>query len=167
MHETRTTPTTSVRISFVVDAPIERAFTVFTRDIGSWWPPDHHILQAELAEMVFEPHVGGNIYDRGVDGSECRWARVLSHDPPNAVVFSWDIDLTWHIETDPSKASEVAVTFTAESPKRTRFDLEHRHLDRHGDGWDAMREAVGSADGWGVITDRLVDRLAADPAIPS
>ena len=28
--------------------------------------------------MVFEPHVGGHIIDRGADGSECRWARVLA-----------------------------------------------------------------------------------------
>ena len=67
---------TSIRTSIAVDAPIEHAFTVFTEDIGSWWPPDHHILEAELAEMVFEPREGGHVYDRGVDGSECRWARA-------------------------------------------------------------------------------------------
>jgi uncharacterized protein YndB with AHSA1/START domain len=159
--------TTTVTTSFVVDAPIDRAFTVFTRDIGSWWPPDHHILESELAEMVFEPYVGGNIYDRGVDGSECRWARVLTYDPPNAVVFSWDINLAWQVESDPSKASEVAVTFSAEAPGRTRIDLEHRHLDRHGDGWEAMRAAVGSQGGWSATAERLAERLAADPAISS
>ena len=73
---------TSVRSSIVVEAPHERAFSVFTDDIGSWWAPDHHILEAELAEMVFEPREGGHVYDRGVDGSECRWARVLVFEPP-------------------------------------------------------------------------------------
>ena len=81
---TAQTQATSVRTSLVVAAPIERAFTVFTEGMATWWPPEHHILQTELAEMVFEPRVGGNIYDRGVDGSECRWARVLAYEPPAA-----------------------------------------------------------------------------------
>ncbi len=65
---------TSVITAIAVEAPVEHAFRVLTEGIGSWWNPDHHILEAELAEMVFEPHVGGHIIDRGTDGSECRWA---------------------------------------------------------------------------------------------
>ena len=72
---------TSVRSSVDVQAPIERAFHVFTEDIGSWWDSTHHILQAELAQMVFEPRAGGHVYDRGVDGSECRWACLLYTSP--------------------------------------------------------------------------------------
>ncbi|HVY97172.1 MAG TPA: SRPBCC family protein [Solirubrobacterales bacterium] len=143
-----TQATEAVRTSVVVETPIERAFAVFTEEIGSWWNPDHHILEGELAEMVFEPRVGGHIYDRATDGSECRWARVLAYDPPNLLVFSWDIDLQWQLETDPARASEVEVRFIAESPERTRVELEHRHLDRHGDGWERMREAVGAENGW-------------------
>ena len=79
---------TSVTTAAEVQAPIEHAFRVFTEGIGSWWNPDHHILQAELAEMVFEPHVGGHIIDRGADGSECRWSRVLAYHPPHVVRFS-------------------------------------------------------------------------------
>jgi uncharacterized protein YndB with AHSA1/START domain len=142
------TAETLVRTQVVVEAPIERAFTVFTDDIGSWWRPDHHILRGELAEMVFEPRVGGHVYDRGVDGSVCRWARVLAYEPPNRVVISWDINMHWQLETDPSKTSEVEVRFIAEGPHRTRVELEHRNLDRHGEGWEEMSAAVGSADGW-------------------
>ena len=148
---------TSVRESIVVDAPIERAFSVFTEGIASWWPPEHHILQAELAEMVFEPHVGGHVYDRGVDGSECRWARVLAYEPPNRVVFSWDIDTQWQIETDTAKTSEIEVRFTPDGPARTRVDLEHRNIDRHGDGWEEMRSAVGSPEGWRIGLRRFAD----------
>jgi uncharacterized protein YndB with AHSA1/START domain len=137
---------TSVSTAVEVEAPLEQAFRVFTEGIGSWWDPDHHILEAELAEMVFEPRVGGHIIDRGTDGSECRWARVLAYDPPHRVCFSWDINLRWRLETDPARASEVEVTFTPDGPARTRVVLTHRHLDRHGDGWDSMRDAVGS--GW-------------------
>ncbi len=153
------TTDTSVHQSIVVDAPIERAFAVFTEGIGSWWPADHHILQAQLAEMVFEPQVGSHVYDRGVDGSECRWARVLVYEPPTRVTISWDIDLQWHLETNPERTSEVDVRFTAESPDRTRVDLEHRNLDRHGDGWPALRDAVGSSDGWAVGLGAFAARL--------
>ena len=67
---TTQTAGTTVRASVVVEAPIEHAFTVFTEGMGTWWPSTHHILQGELAEMVFEPRVGGHIYDRATDGSE-------------------------------------------------------------------------------------------------
>ena len=143
--------------SVTVEAPIERAFDLFTREIGTWWPEDHHILQADLAEMVFEPRVGGHIYDRGTDGSECRWARVLAYDPPNRVVFSWDISLQWQLETDPAKTSEIEVRFRTEGPDRTFVELEHRNLSRHGAGYEAMRAAVGSEGGW----QRGLDAFAA------
>ncbi len=155
---------TAVESSVVVNAPIERAFEVFTADIGSWWPPDHHILQAELAEMVFEPRVGGHVYDRGTDGSECRWATVLAYEPPHRLVVSWNISLSWQLETEPGKVSEVEVRFTEEDQERTRVVLEHRHLDRHGDGWEQMRDAVSSDGGWRVGLQRFADRLEAAPA---
>jgi uncharacterized protein YndB with AHSA1/START domain len=140
----------SVRTSIDVEVPIERAFAIFTEGIGTWWDPSHHILEAELAEMVFEPHVGGNIVDRGVDGSESRWARVLAYEPPTRVVFSWDINLQWQIETDPERTSEVEVRFSAEGPGRTHVELEHRNIDLHGEGWERMRDALGSPNGWNL-----------------
>jgi uncharacterized protein YndB with AHSA1/START domain len=150
----------TVRESILVEASAERAFSVFTDGIASWWPEDHHILQAELAEMVFEPHVGGHVYDRGVDGSECRWARVLAYEPPHRLVFSWDIRLDWQIESDPAKTSEVEVRFIPEASDRTRVELEHRHLERHGDGWENMRDAVGSPDGWRKGMEALAGQLS-------
>ena len=77
---------TSVTKSITVDAPIERAFDVYTQEMQTWWPPDHHILDAPLAKMVFEPREGGRIYDVGTDGSECQWARVLAYEPPTRLV---------------------------------------------------------------------------------
>ena len=158
------TANTSVTSSVVVGAPIEKAFSVFTDGIATWWSPDHHVLQTELAEMVFEPREGGFIYDRGVDGSECRWARVLVYQPPHRLVFSWDISLQWQIELDPTRTSEVDVRFTAEGPSRTRVELEHRHIDRHGDGWEQMRDAVGSPDGWAVGLRRFGERFGGAAA---
>jgi len=141
---------TAVRTSITVNAPIEHVFSLFTEGIGTWWPPEHHILEGDLAEMVFEPYEGGHVYDRGVDGSECRWARVLVYEPPERVVISWDINARWQIETNPAKTSEVEVRFSAEGPEHTHVSLEHRNLDRHGEGWEAMRDAVGSPNGWNL-----------------
>jgi uncharacterized protein YndB with AHSA1/START domain len=148
---------TAVRTSIVVDAPIERAFSVFTEDFGSFKPPEHNMLGVELAETVFEPREGGHLYDRGVDGSECRWARVLAYEPPNRVVISWDISPQWQIETDLSRTSEVEVRFLAEGPERTRVELEHRNLDRHGAGWEGMRVAVDSEGGWPLYLQRFAE----------
>ena len=150
---------TAVRTSIVVDASQQLAFDVFTQDMGGWWPPDHHILEGELAEMVFELREGGRIYDVGVDGSECQWARVLAFEPPERVVISWDITTHWKLETDPARTSEVEVRFVAEGPERTRVELEHRHLDRHGEGWQNMRGAVGSPGGWQGGLQRFAEHL--------
>jgi uncharacterized protein YndB with AHSA1/START domain len=150
---------TTVQTSIVVAAPVERAFSVFTDGIETWWHPDHHILEAELAEMVFEPRVGGHIVDRGVDGSECRWARVLAYDPPARVAFSWDIGPQWQLETDPDRASEVEVRFFAEGSDRTRVELEHRNLDRHGEGWEGVRDSVGSPQGWPIGLEAFAKRI--------
>lgn len=150
---------TSIQNSIVVDAPIERAFSVFTEDFGSFKPREHNMLQVDIAETVFEAHAGGHIYDRGVDGSECRWARVLTFEPPNRVVFSWDISPYWQIETDLDKTSEVEVRFISETPERTRIELEHRDLDRHGEGWEGVREGVHGDQGWPLYLQRFADRL--------
>jgi uncharacterized protein YndB with AHSA1/START domain len=151
---------TSVRTQIVVQAPIDRAFSVFTQDFGSFKPPEHNLLGVELAETVFEPHVGGHLYDRGVDGSECRWARVLVYEPPNRVVISWDISPYWQIETDPTHTSEVEIRFVAETPQRTRLDLEHRNIERHGPGWEGVRDGVADDAGWTLYLDRYGDLIA-------
>jgi uncharacterized protein YndB with AHSA1/START domain len=139
---------TTVKTSIVVEASIERAFRVFTEDFGSFKPPEHNLLGVEIAETVFEPREGGYLYDRGVDGSECRWARVLAYEPPERVVISWDISPQWLIETDLARTSEVEVRFVPDAPDRTRVELEHRNLERHGEGWETVRDGVGGDEGW-------------------
>ena len=150
---------TSIRHEIVVAAPIERAFSVFTVGFGSFKPPEHNLLGVAIAETVFEPKVGGHVFDRGVDGSVCRWARVLAYDPPDRVVISWDISPQWQIETELDKTSEVEVRFIAEAPDRTRVELEHRALDRHGDGWEAVRDSVDGEAGWPLYLRRFADVL--------
>jgi uncharacterized protein YndB with AHSA1/START domain len=155
-----------VRRQIVVEAPIDRAFTVFTERFGDFKPPEHNLLGVTIAETVFEPKVGGHIYDRGMDGSECHWARVLAYEPPDRVVFSWDIDPRWQIEDDPDNASEVEVTFVAETPQRTRVELEHRHLDRHGSGWESVRDGVAHDEGWPLYLSRYAALLTQDGLPP-
>ena len=151
---------TSVRVEVVVEAALERAFRVFTEDFDRIKPREHNILGAEIAETVFEPRVGGHVYDRAVDGRECHWARVLVYEPPNRIVFAWDISPQWQIETDPEKASEVEVRFVSEAPHRTRVELEHRNLDRHGEGWESERDGVGGQGGWPLYLNRYAELVA-------
>jgi uncharacterized protein YndB with AHSA1/START domain len=153
------TEQTSIRREIVVQAPIERAFRVFTEDFDRIKPREHNMLSVDIAETVFEPRAGGRIFDRGVDGSEFQWARVLAYEPPNRVVFSWDLSPQWQIESDLGKASEVEVRFVAEAPERTRVELEHRDLDRHGEGWEGAREAVGGEGGWPLYLQRFADLI--------
>jgi uncharacterized protein YndB with AHSA1/START domain len=150
---------TSIRTEIVVEAPIERAFGVFVEDFDRIKPREHNILGVDIAETVFEPRAGGHVYDRAVDGSECRWARVLAYEPPDRLVFSWDISPQWQPEADVARASEVEVRFVAETPERTRVELEHRHLDRHGEGWEGLRDGVASPGGWPLYLQRYGDLL--------
>jgi uncharacterized protein YndB with AHSA1/START domain len=143
-----------VRRHIVVEAPCEKAFAVFTERLGDFKPPEHNLLQAPLVETVFEPRVGGHIYDRATDGTVCRWARVLAYEPPRRVVFSWDIGPTWQLEMDPGNASEVEVRFIKETADRTRVELEHRNIDRHGPGWEAVADGVGHDQGWPLYLNR-------------
>jgi len=158
---TSTTDTT-INKSIVVNAPIDEAFRVFTERFGDFKPPEHNLLRAPIAETVFEPRVGGNIVDRAVDGSECRWARILAYEPPTRVVFSWDISPRWEIVTDPDQASEVEVRFFTETPDRTRLELEHRHIDRHGPEWPAVTDGVDGDEGWPLYLARFAALFTKD-----
>src|ERR1700745_1753979 len=150
---------TAVQTAIVVDVPIERAFRVFTEDFDRIKPREHNMLGVDIAETVFEPRAGGRVFDRGVDGSEFHWARILVFEPPDRVVFSWDISPQWQIEPDLANTSEVEVRFITEGPERTRVELEHRHLDRHGEGWTSMRDAVDGGGGWPLYLARYAELI--------
>ena len=82
---------------------------------------------------------------------------MLAYEPPHRVLLSWDISPQWQIETDPEKTSEWEVRFTAEAPNRTRVELEHRKLERHGGGWEGVRDGVAGDQGWPVYLQRYAD----------
>jgi uncharacterized protein YndB with AHSA1/START domain len=149
------TTSTSVRTEIVVDAPAERAFGLFTERFDQIKPREHNLLGVEIAASVFEPKVGGRVYDRGVDGTKCQWGRVLAYEPPTRIVFTWDIGPRWQLETDLARSSEVEVRFIAETERRTRVELEHRHLDRHGEGWQGLADGVRSDGGRPLYLQRF------------
>ena len=154
---TSTTEETAVRHHIVVAVSAERAFQVFTEQLDQIKPREHNLLEVPIAETVFERYAGGGVFDRGEDGSVCRWARVLAFEPPERFVISWDISPQWQLETDPDRTSEVEVRFVPEGPARTRVELEHRHLDRHGAGWESERDGVGGDDGWPLYLQRFAE----------
>ncbi|GAA2037572.1 SRPBCC family protein [Terrabacter terrae] len=149
-----------VRHEVVVPGTPEQAFRAFTERMDEIKPKEHNLLSSPIVATTFEPHVGGHVVDRAEDGSECRWARVLAYDPPHRLVFSWDIGPMWQLEADPAKASEVEVRFIAEGQDRTRVELEHRHLDGHGPGWQSIRDGVDDPQGWPLYLARYAALLA-------
>jgi uncharacterized protein YndB with AHSA1/START domain len=151
-----------VRSTVVVEAPIERAFQVFTEQIDAWWPRDKKIGAADLQEAVLEAREGGRWYERDADGSECEWGRVLRCEPPRRLVLAWQIDGRW--QYDPELVTEVDVRFIAESATRTRVELEHRDLERFGDHADGVRAAFTSPGGWPGLLDAYAQLAASGGA---
>ncbi len=143
----------SVRHEVVVDLPQEEAFWAFT-DMDRIKPREHNMLAVPIEQTVLEQHVGGDVYDRGIDGSRCRWGRVLTFNPPAVLAFSWDIGPNWQVASHLTRTSEVEVTFTPDGPDRTTVVLVHRHLERHGEGWQGMRDGVDGDDGWPLYLAR-------------
>lgn len=158
---TETTEPTVVRHQVVVPGTPERAFATFTERFDDIKPREHNLLSSPIVSTTFEPRVGGHIVDRGEDGSECRWARVLVFEPPYRLVFSWDIGPTWQLEVDPENASEVEVRFVSEGSEHTRVELVHRHLDRHGPGWPSLRDGVDDEQGWPLYLARYASLVEA------
>ncbi len=156
-----TTPSTipDLRGSVTVAVPVERAFRVFTDSFTSWWPPEYHIGKADMAEAVLEPREGGRWYERGTDGSECDWGRVLAWEPPHRLVVTWQINGRWQYDPDPEHASEIEVRFVADGPEQTTVELDHRLLDRLVDG-QALHYGIRGGGGWSAILERFAKAAA-------
>jgi uncharacterized protein YndB with AHSA1/START domain len=151
---------TPVRRTITVAASQERAFQVFTEQFGTWWPKEYHIGEAEMADFVLEPKVGGRWYEVGVDGKECDTGRVTAYQPPDRLTLAWHLDGDWQYDPDPAHASEVEVRFIAEGPERTRVELEHRGFDRHGDGAEGVWQSVSSPRGWTYCLELFAEKAA-------
>jgi len=155
----------SVQKEIVVDAPVERAFRVFTDKMDSWWVREHHIGKAPMKTAILETRSNGRWYEVGTDGSECEWGRVLVWEPPRRVVLAWQINAQWQF--DPSFMTEVEVTFTPVSQQSTRVVLEHRNLDRFGVKADEMRKSFDSPGGWGATLQRYAEAVRKSSGQPA
>jgi uncharacterized protein YndB with AHSA1/START domain len=145
----------AIKKQLTVEAPIERAFRVFTANMTAWWPKTHHIGKSPLAQVVVEPRAGGRWYEVCEDGSQCDWGKVLAWDPPRRLVLAWQLDATYAF--DPALITEVEIRFEELAPARTRVDFEHRDLEKLGktvEGPDSMDA------GWGKILEQF-SRAAA------
>jgi uncharacterized protein YndB with AHSA1/START domain len=147
-----------------VQATPARAFEVFTTRMSRWWPPGYSIspTKTPLAEVVLEPRAGGRWYERGTDGSECDWGRVLVWEPPARIVLAWQITAAWQF--DPTLLTEVEVRFEAHEPGTTEIKLEHRRLERMGETAAGMRAVIDSDTGWSGLLKRYTTEVATPPS---
>jgi uncharacterized protein YndB with AHSA1/START domain len=150
MH--RTLIVAPVRKSVRVNAAPERAFEVFTAQSSRWWPRSHSINTSPMQAAIIEPRVGGRWFERGEDGSECDWGRVLVWEPPTRIVLGWQLGPDFRF--DPDVVTEVEVRFIGDGSGVTRVELEHRHLERFGERGEVLREKVGSPNGWSHMLER-------------
>lgn len=132
-------------VEFEVAAPIDHAFAVWTERWVSWWPSGHTV-SGDAESIVFEPHPGGRIFERGSDGTEHDWGTVVAWEPPNRVAYRW------HLFFDPSEATDIEVTFRAISPGRTAVRLEQRGWERLGDAGAPRRTRTGHV--WSEMSQR-------------
>ena len=142
-----------VRKTVRVNAGAARAFDVFTAGFTRWWPRSHHISAVPMKEAIIEPRVGGRWYERGEDGSECEWGKVLVWEPPTRLVLAWQLSGEWAYDAD--LITELEVSFVAEGPDRTRVELEHRGMDAYGERAAEMRETFDGPNAWRGILEQF------------
>ncbi len=143
-----------VRKQIVVERPREEAFRLFTEGFGEWWPLRTHSVHAEQAQRaVFEPRLGGRIYEVAESGEEEEWGRVLAWDPPHSFTMSWQPN------ADAAAATEVTVRFEALPDGHTSLELVHTGWERLGDG---AEEARANYDGgWDGVLGEYVGVLVS------
>lgn len=147
----RTIQIAPVRKSVVVDATPAEAFEFFTGKIDRWWPKEHTIGATPLVESIIEPFVGGRWYSRHQGGEESVVGHVVVWQPGARFVVTWEISGEWKSDPRAAFTSEVEVRFIAESPARTRVELEHRNFERMESGGETMRDGVNN--GWPGILE--------------
>lgn len=109
-----------------VPIPRERAFELFTSEIGSWWPlQTHSIAEKDATGVRFEGWIGGRVVELTKTGEELAWAEVIAWDPP------FRFALSWHPNPEAEAASILDVRFE-EAGDETIVRLEHRGWEEFG-----------------------------------
>ena len=156
MSDTSTFAIAPIRREVVVAVPPARAFEIFTAEMTSWWPAEHHIGSAPIEEEIIEPRVGGRWYTRHQDGTETSTGRVTTWDPPGRLGLTWQIGADWAHHDD--LVTDVDVRFVDEGPGRTRVLLEHRGLEAYAAQAQAMREMFESPGAWTAVVAAYAER---------
>jgi hypothetical protein len=132
-----------LRFSFVVECPVDHAFTVWTARTSSWWPVTHTVTSEPGLQVLFQPSLGGRIFERTPAGAELEWGEVTAWEPPSRLAY------LWHIRTDRSDATEVEINFVDQGNGKTRVDIEHRGWERLGSRGPSWREV--NVEGWNSV----------------
>ena len=151
--------TEAITREVIVNTPPDAAFRVFTAEMTAWWPSDHHIGSAPIAEIVIEPQVGGRWFTRHTDGSETDTGRVVAWDPPGGFSVTWQIGADWRYHDD--LATTVDVGFHDAGDGRTRVVLTHRDLDAYGEHAAAMHEMFSEPGAWTATLEAFAARAGA------
>ena len=140
----------AVRKEITVARSQEDAFRIYTEEFGSWWPlATHSIYEADAVDAVFEPKVGGRLYERTADGRTADWGTVVAWDPPNGFTISWKPNL------DPDAPhTTYELRFVAIGVQQTRLELTHTGWEAFGEGGPEAR--AGYERGWDVVLDAYV-----------
>jgi uncharacterized protein YndB with AHSA1/START domain len=125
--------------------------------MGKWWLKSNSIGSSPLMDVIIEPRAGGRWFERGEDGSECVWGKVIAWDPPNRIVLAWQLNGEWRY--DAGLITELEIQFLAAGENATQVELEHRNLERYGDKAEAMAAALGSDSGWPGLLERYAGQL--------
>jgi hypothetical protein len=145
-----------VRVIDVSCSP-QRAFELFTRAIGEWWPlPSHSVYGDDSRSVRMGEGVGAEIVETSASGEQSRWGTITSWLPAHELGF------TWHPGVDLAESTDVTVRFAA-TEHGTRVELEHR-------GWERRRDAkairAGYHDGWVPVLARFADWATARDDAP-
>jgi len=127
----------------------EEAFRYFTADISMWWPVATQSVVAYASDfkdtpaaVIFEPRVGGRIFERARSGEEHVWGSVLTWGPPAQDVF------TFHPGRDDKEAQTVEVTFSP-APEGARVVLTPSGWEKL--GARAQKARDGYNQGWETV----------------
>lgn len=141
-----------IRRSVTVRAELERAFRLFTEEIGTWWPVETHSRAADeergavVERVEFQPRVGGLVLEHLSTGDALPWAEVLAWDPPRRFVLAWKPNST------PRPPTELEIRFTPVNGG-TLVEVEHRGWERLGEIAAEARE--GYSSGWTPVLARF------------
>ena len=151
---TKTVTVAPVRQDLRVNVTPERAFEIFTAGLVRWWSKHYSINQSPIKDIVIEPRADGRWFERGEDGSECQWGKVLAWEPPSRLLLAWQI--TPSFSYDPDLVTELDVRFIAED-NGTRVKLEHRL-----EGYGAAAEDVFTVfdGGWQGLLESFAQQAA-------